>query len=321
MKNNRGSLLPLTITLVFLLLAESGWTVRQSLAANSPIRVTALDAVLTSLNAAAQQVPSHELRRAAAQLRFTPFTTLKYANDANAPLEISSAEVRAVRINQATPEFEGATDHLMDLAISLLSASDLTITVVGLQFTNPALGDTFLLRPRTKIEPHNQFKFHVTALGIPNDPSNLEVKINCVQFEDSSGWGDCEQLPSPSKVLRVTSRINTSTGASPTAAEQRSAQVQDPTPVVPDTRPRVLNQSRPEYTEEARRYALSGIASLRILVTADGSVGQVKVVNGLPGWLTESAVHSAMEMRFSPATKNGDPVPSWQSLDVTFALR
>lgn len=323
MKDNRRLLLPLTVTLMFVPLAESGWcqTGRQPSAANSRIPASTLDVVLTSVNAAVQEVPSDELKRAAAQLRFTPFTTLKYATAANAPLEISGAEVRAVRIEQATPEFEGATDHLMDLAITLLSASDLTITGVALQFTSPTRGDTFLLRPRTKIEPHNQFRFQVRALGIPNDPSNLEIKINGVKFEDTSTWGDYDGIPSPSRVLRVTSRVATSTGANATDLDPRLVQAEDPASIVPDTRPRVLNQSRPAYTEEARRYSVNGIARLRILVEADGSVGKVKVVNGLPGWLAESAVRSARELRFSPAIKNGEAVPFWMPIELTFTLR
>jgi TonB family protein len=89
-----------------------------------------------------------------------------------------------------------------------------------------------------------------------------------------------------------------------------------------DTRPVPLNRPRPNYTEEARKNKVQGVVRARILVGADGSVKQVRVVGiGLSDGLNEEAIRAAYQMRFRPAIKNGLPVAFWISLEIEFNLR
>ena len=89
-----------------------------------------------------------------------------------------------------------------------------------------------------------------------------------------------------------------------------------------DTRPIPLTRwIKPNYTEKARHNKVSGTVVLRVLVGADGEVKQVEVVRGLPDGLNEEAVKSARQMRFKPATRNGQPVDFWITMEASFSTR
>ncbi len=64
----------------------------------------------------------------------------------------------------------------------------------------------------------------------------------------------------------------------------------------------------PEYTDEARHEKLQGSVTLRVLVTADGRAGQVKMVRGLGFGLDERAaekVRTWREMRIGERLRSG----------------
>jgi len=89
-----------------------------------------------------------------------------------------------------------------------------------------------------------------------------------------------------------------------------------------DQRPILLNQPRPLFTEEARQHKIQGVVRVRILVDARGKVAEVVVTRGLPDGLNEQAILAAYQMRFTPAMRNGQPVPYWLSnVEVEFNLR
>ncbi|MDQ3419997.1 MAG: energy transducer TonB [Acidobacteriota bacterium] len=85
--------------------------------------------------------------------------------------------------------------------------------------------------------------------------------------------------------------------------------------------PELLREIRPEFTEEARRQGISGDVVLEIVVRADGSVGDVKVLGGLGGGLNRNAVDAVKQWRFSPARRQGVPVDVMVEVAVAFKLR
>lgn len=94
-----------------------------------------------------------------------------------------------------------------------------------------------------------------------------------------------------------------------------------PSPAV-DSRPVLLNEPRPFYTEEARKNKVQGVVKVRILVDESGAVRQVVVTRALPDGLSEQAIRAANQMRFRPAMKNGRPVAYWISnVEIEFNLR
>ncbi|HXF38410.1 MAG TPA: energy transducer TonB [Blastocatellia bacterium] len=89
-----------------------------------------------------------------------------------------------------------------------------------------------------------------------------------------------------------------------------------------DSRPVLLNEPRPFYTEEARKNKVQGVVKVRILVDESGAVRQVIVTRALPDGLSEQAIRAANQMRFRPAMKNGQPVAYWISnVEIEFNLR
>lgn len=87
------------------------------------------------------------------------------------------------------------------------------------------------------------------------------------------------------------------------------------------TPPGLLREVKPDYTEEARRRGIGGDVVLEIVVRSDGSVGDVRVVQGLGGGLNERAVEAVRQWRFSPARRHGTPVDVMVEVAVEFKLR
>ena len=85
--------------------------------------------------------------------------------------------------------------------------------------------------------------------------------------------------------------------------------------------PRLLKEVRADYTEEARRQGLKGEVVLEIVVRRDGSVGDVRILQGLGGGLNTQAVDAVRQWRFSPASRRGEPVDVIVEVAVEFRLR
>jgi TonB family protein len=87
-----------------------------------------------------------------------------------------------------------------------------------------------------------------------------------------------------------------------------------------DQKPVPLNNPMPRYTDAARHNKTQGTVRVRVLIGADGSVKQVRMVRGLPDGLEEEAIRAAYKLRFRPAMKDGKPVAFWQAVDIEFHL-
>ena len=85
--------------------------------------------------------------------------------------------------------------------------------------------------------------------------------------------------------------------------------------------PRLLREVKADYTEDARQRGVSGDVILEIVVRRDGSVGDVKVLQGLAGGLNERAVQAVRQWRFTPAHRQGAPVDVIVEVAVEFKLR
>jgi len=91
---------------------------------------------------------------------------------------------------------------------------------------------------------------------------------------------------------------------------------------VVDVKPVLLNSPQPKYTEEARKAKIQGLVLARVLVGSDGTVKQVKITRGLSYGLDEQAIQAALQMRWRPAMKSGQPVAYWMNnIQIEFNLR
>jgi TonB family protein len=85
--------------------------------------------------------------------------------------------------------------------------------------------------------------------------------------------------------------------------------------------PRLLKEVKADYTEDARQRGIRGDVVLEIVVRRDGSVGDVKILQGLAGGLNDRAVQAVRQWSFSPARRQGAAVDVIVEVAVEFKLR
>jgi len=82
----------------------------------------------------------------------------------------------------------------------------------------------------------------------------------------------------------------------------------------------VLSKPAPAYTPEARQLKVQGDVVLRVTFLASGQVVVQGLVHGLGHGLDEEARRVAEQIRFRPATRNGQPVDLTTNIIITFQL-
>lgn len=82
----------------------------------------------------------------------------------------------------------------------------------------------------------------------------------------------------------------------------------------------VLSKPSVQYTAEARQLKVQGDVVLRVTFTASGRVLIQGVVHGLGHGLDEEARRVAEQIRFHPATRDGQPVDLTTNITITFQL-
>jgi len=82
----------------------------------------------------------------------------------------------------------------------------------------------------------------------------------------------------------------------------------------------VLSKPPVQYTPAARPQKIQGDVVLRVTFTANGQVLVQSVVRGLGYGLDEEARRVAQQIRFRPATRNGQPVDMTTNITITFQL-
>jgi TonB family protein len=82
----------------------------------------------------------------------------------------------------------------------------------------------------------------------------------------------------------------------------------------------VLSKPAVQYTAEARQLRVQGDVILRVTFTASGQVLIKGVVHGLGHGLDEEARRVAEQIRFRPATRNGQAVDLTTNITITFQL-
>jgi TonB family protein len=82
----------------------------------------------------------------------------------------------------------------------------------------------------------------------------------------------------------------------------------------------VLSKPTAQYTSEAKQLKVQGDVILRVTFTANGQVIVQGVVHGLGHGLDEEARRVAQQIRFRPATRNGQAVDMTTNITITFQL-
>jgi TonB family protein len=82
----------------------------------------------------------------------------------------------------------------------------------------------------------------------------------------------------------------------------------------------IISKPIPVYTPEARSLRIEGEVLLEVVLEASGSLHVKRVVRGLGHGLDDNAVRAAEQIRFKPATRNGQPADSTVVLHIIFQL-
>jgi protein TonB len=86
------------------------------------------------------------------------------------------------------------------------------------------------------------------------------------------------------------------------------------------TKPVLLSQTEPEYSEEARKAKVQGTVVLSIVVTSAGQVSNVRVMRSLGLGLDERAMEAVRQWKFRAGTADGKPVSTTAMVEVNFRL-
>lgn len=83
---------------------------------------------------------------------------------------------------------------------------------------------------------------------------------------------------------------------------------------------KILFKQQAKYTDAARQNNVQGTVTLRVTFTANGAIGAISPVSGLPYGLTEQAIAAARSIRFEPAKKNGVAITTQKTVAFSFTI-
>jgi TonB family protein len=86
------------------------------------------------------------------------------------------------------------------------------------------------------------------------------------------------------------------------------------------TAPKLVSKVEPEYSEEARALKYQGTVVVAVTIDTDGTAQDMKVVRGLGLGLDEKALQAISQWKFSPGSKDGQPVAVMATIEVNFRL-
>jgi TonB family protein len=85
---------------------------------------------------------------------------------------------------------------------------------------------------------------------------------------------------------------------------------------IKDRPPQVLNQERIPHSDLVWKKKINGTVVLSIEYTAEGSVGEVRIIQGVGLGMDDNVVQAARQVLFLPAIKDGAFVTKWQNAEV-----
>jgi TonB family protein len=153
----------------------------------------------------------------------------------------------------------------------------------------------------------------VRSAGEPWDAAAIEA-VRQSKFEA----GSLNQQAIP---VRTRIRVNFSADRSPAIPVIFQLKYRNPEDgTLLDSHPIATHSVDPQYSDEARRKKIQGNVIVSVLVGEDGLPTQMRIEKSLGYGLDEKALAAAGQYRFTPATKDGKPVATRISIEMSFRL-
>jgi TonB family protein len=155
----------------------------------------------------------------------------------------------------------------------------------------------------------------------------FSISLFAAAFFYGTNFGDVfrpESKPAP-KIVPLTSNGDGASGGATAPCYTNTGERcfrQKPPETAPSnaTGVKVISKPRANYTNEARTNQVQGKVVLRVTFLANGQIGAVSVVSGLPDGLTEAAITAAKGIKFEPAIRGGVPLSVTKPVEYTFTI-
>ena len=140
----------------------------------------------------------------------------------------------------------------------------------------------------------------IHSIATRERPETLTLRMEGVQFEDGTGWGNLplKAPPAGSQAGGAPSRVRVG-GAVQSA--------------------NLISQVAPIYPPLAKQARIQGEVVLEAVISREGDVSNLKVVSGHP-LLVEAALTAARQWKYRPTLLNGQPVEVVSQVTVPFKL-
>jgi TonB family protein len=84
--------------------------------------------------------------------------------------------------------------------------------------------------------------------------------------------------------------------------------------------PQVIYAPAPQFSPQARKAKYGGVATVSLIVDAQGNPQNVHMINHLKMGLDEETLAVVTQYKFKPATLQGKPVPVEVNIEVNFKI-
>lgn len=154
-----------------------------------------------------------------------------------------------------------------------------------------------------------------------NTPQQATPQVNMAQFNAQSQiprGGQAPTEPAPTGNLMMGGATT-----APMIGGSNNSRVQFVASKPIDVSSAALQLTRrttPDYPEIARNSHVSGVVSVAITITPQGTVADARATNG-PALLRQPAVNAVRNWRFKPYMLNGHPVAVTSNVNVNFAIQ
>ncbi len=86
-----------------------------------------------------------------------------------------------------------------------------------------------------------------------------------------------------------------------------------------DEGPRPIKTEPPRLPQKARQRRITGVVRVLVLIDERGKVEDAEIVESIPA-LDEAALECIRKAKFAPATRSGEPVPTYAVAPIRFSL-